>query len=209
MICNVKVIGICGRSGSGKGFVCRVFKSFGVPCIDTDLVYRELLSLEGSPCLREIVSEYGDIVLNSEKKLDRRALANIVFSDKSGNKLKRLNSITHKYILNETLSLIESFSREGFESVIIDAPVLFESRFNELCDLIFCVTAPTDILIDRICERDGRSKAEAVARLESQMDERALAQLSDEILVNDGCSDVSEQVSAIVKKYGLGGERYE
>lgn len=209
MIFGVKIIGVCGKSGSGKGYVCNTFIKYNVPCIDTDLVYRELLDIEGSPCLCQIVSEFGNCVLDHEGKLNRRSLANIVFSDKSGEKLSRLNEITHKYILGETLSKIEAYSKDGYGAVIIDAPVLFESRFNELCDLIFCIIAPYDILIERICERDKRSESEAKARLENQIDTEELIRLSNDTIVNDGTADVNEQVLSLVKKYGLGGMRYE
>ncbi len=206
---EIQIIGICGKSGSGKGYVCKVFERQGIPCVDTDLVYRELLDMEGSPCLSDIVSEYGNCVLECNGKLDRRALASIVFSDKSGQSLKKLNEITHKYILKETLSKIENYGKQGFKAIIIDAPVLFESRFNELCDLVFCVTAPMDVLVERICKRDNRSKSEAVARLENQMDETALVKLCNDIIVNDGTADVTKQVIALIKKYGLGGKVYE
>lgn len=209
MISNVKIIGICGKSGSGKGFVCSYFERHGIPCIDTDLVYRELLEMNGSPCLSELISEFGSFVLDSKGKLDRRALATIVFSDKSGQRLLKLNEITHKYILSETLSKIDAYSNEGYSTVIIDAPVLFESRFNELCDLVFCVTAPLDILVQRICERDNRTESEAKARLENQMDDEALKKLCDDVILNDGVSDINEQVLLLVEKYGLGGKRYE
>lgn len=209
MISGLKVIGVCGKSGSGKGYVCKVFEEYDIPCIDTDLVYRNILHTKGSKCLLEILSEYGDGVLDVDGRLDRRALANIVFSDKSGEKLSRLNVITHKYILEETLSKIDAYSKEGYGTVIIDAPVLFESRFNELCDLIFCVTAPYDILVERICERDKRSESEAKARLENQIESEELMRLSNDTIVNDGKIDVNEQVLSLIKKYGLGGKRYE
>ena len=209
MIGNVKIIGICGRSGSGKGYICKAFEEYGIPSVDTDAVYREILDRDGSSCLKEITSFFGDCVIDSAGKLDRRALAAIVFSDESGKSLEKLNSITHKYILEETNIRISDFENQGYRAVIIDAPVLFESKFNEFCDLIFAVSAPFEVSVERICLRDNRSRKEAVSRLESQLDEETLERLCDEIIINDGVSDVNMQVASITKKYGLGGTDHE
>ena len=198
---RIKVVGLCGRSGSGKGYVSSRFFECGIPSIDTDRVYRE--SVLSGPCLCEIVSEFGDSVLNEEGRLDRRSLAAIVFAPGCEEKLVRLNEITHKYILQETLKLIERYEAEGHRSVIIDAPVLFESGFDKICDLKVCVTAPREVSVMRICERDSRSREEAERRLDSQIDESELVLMCDEAIVNDGESDVCVRVRQIIDKYRL------
>ena len=78
----MKVIGLCGGSGSGKGKVCEIFSTLSVSSIDTDSVYHKLTSCESS-CLRELVDEFGNGILNAKGGLDRSVLREIVFSSEN------------------------------------------------------------------------------------------------------------------------------
>ena len=103
----MKVIGLCGGSGSGKGVVSSLFDRRGIPAIDTDTVYRELTSVD-SPCNRVLSNEFGKEIISTDGSLNRKKLRTIVFTgDDSKLHLKKLNEITHKYILDET-DLIDS-----------------------------------------------------------------------------------------------------
>lgn len=193
-----KVIGLCGRSGSGKGYICNIFASCGIPCVDTDKVYRHIVAQKDSECIRELVSQFGNEILTVEGTLNRKALAPLVFSDEK--KLARLNSITHKYILAETEKLIEELKNSGAKAVIIDAPVLFESGFNRLCDLCVCVTCGTAVSVKRITQRDGIDEQIAEKRLSSQLSEEELRALCDYEIVNDDVADPKAQVIDFVKR---------
>ena len=95
------VIGICGGSGSGKGAVCSIFLSLGMPSIDTDAVYHELTSWQ-SPCLKELMAEFGAQVGNGGR-LNRTLLRELVFTPPFvKEKQSRLNEITHKYVPDGT-----------------------------------------------------------------------------------------------------------
>ena len=201
---SIKVIGLCGRSGSGKGYVSERFLQLGIPSIDTDKVYRDILGRDGSECLSELKNEFGEGII-AGGKLDRRALANIVFAKGNENKLERLNSISHKHILKETLSMIEEYSKKGMGAVIVDAPVLFESGFDSICDITLCVTAPDSVCVERICKRDDRSEEEAKSRLASQKSVEELRSLCSFEIVNDGRCDIDSQISDFLNKYSLGG----
>lgn len=203
---SIKIIGLCGRSGSGKGYVCSLFAKHGIPSIDTDLVYREILSHRTGGCLAELSREFGDTVHTADGYLDRKELSRIVFSDKK--KLSRLNSITHKYILEETKKLIETARQEGKAAIIVDAPVLFESGFDKICDVTMCVTASDSISVERIIARDGISKEDAMMRLSHQMSVDELRKLCDAEIVNDGSRDVTAAVEALVKSI-IGGSYEE
>ena len=69
-------IGVCGSSGSGKGYICSMFQKFGAVHIDTDKVYSEI-AVPGSACLAEIKAFFGDEVLNSDNTLNREKLSKI------------------------------------------------------------------------------------------------------------------------------------
>ena len=100
------VIGLTGPSGSGKGWISNLLSRYGIPAIDTDAVYHDLL-IPPSPCLSELVENFGEGIIK-DGRLNRQALASIVFSDSA--KLKMLNEITHKYILKETDDMLQKYS---------------------------------------------------------------------------------------------------
>ena len=203
---KIKIAGLCGRSGSGKGYVCRIFEEMGIPSIDTDAVYRSLVTGGGSnpsPCLTAIAEAFGAGVLNAAGDLNRQALADFVFARGAGACLQRLNAITHKYIKEATQRQIVFLEKAGYRAVLIDAPVLFESGFDKLCDVIFYVCAPDTVLIQRICARDGITEEQARRRLDAQMSDAELALRCDGVIRNDGFSDVKVQVAKLTKQFSL------
>jgi len=205
MIINgLKIIGVCGRSGSGKGYVSRMFSLFGIPSIDTDAVYKDIISGGArTECVGELVSAFGSTIVDDEGNLLKRKLANIVFADGAAHKLRMLNQITHKYILAETLRILGEYKKMGKKTAIIDAPVLFESGFDYYCDIKLCVTAPEDILVERICRRDGIAEFEARMRLDKQMSVSRLRELCDAEILNDGKADVIAQIKDMIEKFEL------
>lgn len=185
----MKVIGLCGGSGSGKGAVCEFFREKGILCIDTDLVYRDLTSRPG-PLLQELKREFGKEIITDENTLNRKALAKIVFSSENSNeKLHRLNEIAHKYILDETRAMLRWQSADGAELSVVDAPVLFESGFDKECDIIISVIADKTTRISRIIARDGISAEQAEERISSQMCDDELVRRSNCVIHNNGSLD--------------------
>ena len=194
----MKVIGLCGGSGSGKGAVSGIFAEIGIPSIDTDAVYREM-TLSDSPCMRELRGEFGDEVVNSQGGLDRARLASIVFSDPS--RLKILNKIAHSFILDETRRRLAEYRDEGFPAAIVDAPVLFESGFDKECDEIICVLADRDVRITRIMSRDGIARDAAEKRIASQMPDETLISKCDHVIYNNSdIESLREQILSLKNK---------
>jgi len=183
------VIGLCGRSGAGKGLVSELFSELGIPSVDTDAIYREMTAPTKdfkslSPCMKELVSAFSEEILNGDLSLDRRCLAEMVFSESGGKKLALLNSITHKHILARTDEIVEKYGRQGVLAVVVDAPVLFESGYDKKCDLTVAVTAPDELLLERIVSRDGVTLEMARRRLASQKTNGELAALADTVIEN-------------------------
>ena len=201
---NIRIVGMCGRSGSGKGFVSRVFEKNGIPVIDTDAVYHTLvMSGTRTDCLDEIAAAFGEEVITGEGTLDRRALAEIVFAPGNEQRLQTLNAIAHKHILRRTEETISALAAEGAPSVIIDAPLLFESGFDRLCRVKLCVYAPRNVQLSRIRARDGITDAAARRRLRSQRKQPELRRLCDAAILNDGVADVEAQVQSIIQAFSL------
>ena len=158
-------VGITGSSGSGKGYVCEVFGDVGIPCLDTDKVCREVY-LKGHPCYDDLVSEFGEQILAPNGEIDRKALFEIAFPDEF--KYSRLNSIAFKHIFAETERWLNAREKEDHEIVAIDAPMLYESGFDRLCDRVVCVISDRTTQIKRIMFRDGISQYDAELRLNKQ-----------------------------------------
>ena len=168
-ISGAVLVGLCGRSGSGKGYVSELFSEIGIPSIDTDAVYREMTSASEvlSPCMEELAKRFGDRVVSEDGSLNRSVMRELVFSGDS-EALLDLNRITHRHILEKTMETAESLSNEGAEIILIDAPLLFESGFDSFCVCTVCVTAPEEKVIKRIMRRDGISEEDAKKRLRVQ-----------------------------------------
>ncbi len=184
----MKIIGLCGGSGSGKGAVSLAFVSYGIPVIDTDAVYHELVE-SPSECLSELVEAFGTEIVK-EGALDRKRLAGIVFADGADASLRqKLNSIAHKHVLRRTLELVEGYKESGCGAVVIDAPLLFESGFDKLCEFTVAIIAKTEIRIDRIMRRDSISREDAIRRISAQIPDSELVKRVDAVIENNGTID--------------------
>ena len=194
------VIGLCGGSGSGKGTVARLFEGYGVPSIDADAVYRDI-TVPGSELIKKLALTFGDSIIDKHGGLDRVALAKIVFDPTNKSELDKLNKITHEFVIRETVRRIDVLGSEGCEFVIFDAPLLFESGFNEKCALIISVLADKDIRIKRITARDGITPERAEARIASQLSNEYLIERSDFVIYNNGSEqELAAQVAPIANK---------
>ena len=193
----MKIVGLCGQSGSGKGLICSLFYELNIISIDTDKVYHDIISVD-SECTRELISAFGDSI-SLNHGINRKELAKIAFSSKEN--LEMLNSITHKHILNEVRSEIDHIRQENcFDGIIIDAPLLFESGFDKECDLTMAIIADTETKIARIMNRDGITRDRAISRLTSQISDAELTRRCDYVIENNSDIDaIRKQVSELKK----------
>lgn len=182
---DVVFVGLTGQSGAGKTTVGEYFADCNYGVINCDVVSRKVTS-DGSDCLDDLRLEFSNIILNEDGTLNRKTLANIVFSDNS--KLLRLNEIIFPYILDKIQSAAEALIKNGFKVIVLDAPTLFESGLDKTCDIIISVVCDQNVRLDRIILRDNISKNEASARMSSQLDEDYFKTQSDLLIDND--SDV-------------------
>lgn len=193
----MKLIGLTGRSGSGKGVVCRIFsETHDIPSIDCDKLSRSVCGV-GMPCTKELADFFGSEILDENGALRRRVLASIAFGDKK--KTERLNRITHKYILAACLEEIKRYEANGVRALILDAPTLFESGLHLRCDAIIAVLADDEICIDRIQKRDKISRAEAKKRLDSQPNAEFYLANCNYIVYNNISSPLTAQINEIVR----------
>lgn len=204
------LIGLCGRSGVGKGYVCALFAAHGIPSVDTDAVYRAMTAPAPvlSPCMKELAAEFGASVVLPDHSLDRAAMRRIVFAEDGTSARRRLNEITHAHILRETNRLAADYAAAGFPLVIIDAPLLFESGFDRMCRFRVCVTASAETSVARIMRRDAISREAAEARLAAQIPEEELVhrceyRIENEVNSNTLDTQVASVAASIRAKCGL------
>lgn len=202
----MKIIGLCGGSGAGKGYVCEKFKAYNFGVIDTDRVYHDLISHK-SDCYLDLVCEFGEDIAVAGR-IDRARLAQIVFADETGERLERLNEITHSHILGKVRELLVDFKKAGVPAVLVDAPLLFESGFNLECDAVIGVLADMKIRVKRITARDKISEGAAVKRIERQKSDGFITAHSDFIIVNNGDGgELEKSIAEIASKILENGEK--
>ncbi len=176
----MKVIGLCGQSGSGKSAFCEVLARRGISCIDCDEITHQVQE-KGTACFLELVEHFGGEILLPDGNLDRAAIASIVFSDEE--QLATLNEIMHKHIFHVLHGRLHELSAQGERFVVVEAPVLFESGLWQECDLIVALLSERNE--ERIIDRDHLSAKDARARLSAQMSEEELIERSDFVIRND------------------------
>jgi len=154
-------------------------------------------------CLKEIADCFGVQVINQDRSLNRKKLADIVFND--GIKLELLNSILYPYITSDILRLIRINSSEGKKLILLDAPTLFESRADDFCEIIISVIADENIRLNRIMNRDSLTEEQAMSRIYSQHSQKFFVDNSDFIIKNndDMCKldEIVKELSDKIKKY--------
>lgn len=194
------ILGLTGPSGAGKGLVAQHLRdAHGFAWIDTDAVYHDLTGAP-SACLDEIAEAFGKGVIK-EGKLDRKALAAIVFAPNAKDKLELLGSITHKHVLAAAAQSIDQARRSGAAGAIIDAPLLFESGADAMCTHTLAVLSNRQTRMTRIMARDGLTDGQAQARLDAQQPDAFYAERAHFTIYNNGTADVLyAQVNALAKE---------
>ncbi len=174
-------IGLTGSTGSGKGYVSDIFVRSEIPCLDTDAVCRDVYK-KGEACYDDLVAFFGDVILSDDGEIDRKKLFDTAFPDKD--KYEKLNSIAFFHIMKKTQKWLEEKEAEGEKIAVIDAPMLFESGFDKLCDKVISVTADRPTQIYRVMKRDGISEEVALSRLAKQKSNIYYESKSDYVLDN-------------------------
>ena len=187
-------IGLTGGIGSGKTIVAKIFETLGIPVYYADDAAKRLMNSDEA-LKKSIIENFGErAYINNE--LDRKFLANIVFNDQQ--KLSLLNSLTHPATIrdaNKWMILQKS------PYAIKEAALLFESGAAEDLDFIIGVSAPQQIRIKRVVERDKIPEAEVMKRISRQMDEEKKMQRCDFVIINNEEQLVLPQVMALHEKF--------
>ena len=182
-----RVIGLTGGIACGKSNISSALSSLGAKVIDADRISRALTA-PGGKALPGIREAFGDAFFDGDV-LDRKALGRLVFSDPEA--LERLNKLTHPLILAEIRQELADAEAAGEPVCVLDAPLLFETGLEALCDTVWCVWLPKNLQLKRLMERDGLSRKEAEKRVASQMPPREKKRRSDLVIDTRGTREES------------------
>lgn len=184
-------IGLTGNIGSGKTRVCKIFESLGVPIYYADLEARKILNKPSS--MKEIAKLFGQEVVLNTQEIDRKKLGAIVFNDPS--KLKKLNHLIHPILKEHFKEWCSAHFDQDY--IIQEAAILFENGFNHLMDATITISAPQEIRLQRVMERDGLTREEVMARMSQQWTDEEKEKAADFVIYNDGSQMVLPQVLKI------------
>ncbi|HEY8422939.1 MAG TPA: dephospho-CoA kinase [Thermoclostridium sp.] len=190
-------IGLTGVIGSGKSTVARILRKYGAEVIFADDIAKEITE-PGMPAYREIIEHFGDGIIGEDKRINRKKLAGIVFSNNA--ELQRLNEITHSTVAEVIIKLVDEYRNSGKKLVVVEAIVPIEHGFLDVVDTVWVVLASESARIDRIMERSGLTYEEAKKRIQSQMSDEMYISVADKIIYNDGSlKELEEKVWGLLK----------
>lgn len=193
----MKIIGITGNSGSGKSTISKLIsKNYEAKIIDADKIAKKITKNNGE-YLQAIRQAFGnDVIKNNE--LDRKKLADIVFLNRA--EKEKLDGLTFEYVVEEIKKELEANQNLDYQYIILDVPLLFESKLDKLCDYTIGVIAPKTEKIKRICKRDKLSKEKALQRLNSQPNDEFFTKNCDTVINNENKEETIKMVNEIMLK---------
>ena len=192
------IIGITGSSGAGKSTICEALKkNYKAKIINADKIAKKL-SKKGTSYIIDIIKKFGKDIVNEEGELKRKKLAEIIYSDPK--KREELNSCTFKYIKKEIEKEIKKINEDTI--AVIDAPLLFESELNKICDKVIGVISRKELQIERIVARDNIDYEQAEKRLAAQKTNEFYIKNCDDIIENNNnLVNIEKIIQDIMKKY--------
>ncbi len=195
------VIGLTGGIASGKSTVSNMLKEMNITVIDADVEAR-LAVEKGEPAYQRIVAEFGDDILLDTEEIDRVKLGSIIFHN--AEKRQLLNSIVHPEVRKRMNNQVEAARVRGEQVIVLDIPLLFESKLTHMVEKTILVYVDRDIQLKRLMERNDLSMEDAEARIKSQMPLSEKVALADAIIDNNGpIAESKKQVIEVLKSWGI------
>ncbi|KAE8284104.1 Dephospho-CoA kinase domain-containing protein [Larimichthys crocea] len=187
------LVGLTGGISSGKSTVSSMLRELGCPIIDADVVARKVVEPH-TPAYSRIVYHFGPEILLENGEIDRQKLGQLIFT--SEEKRKLLNSITHPEIHKAMLKEILFYFLRGYRYVVLDVPLLFETRrltqFLNHTVVVYCDPATQ---LSRLMQRDGLTQEQAEQRVAAQMPLNEKRGLANHVIENSGSrEDTHRQV---------------
>jgi dephospho-CoA kinase len=193
------LLGVTGGIASGKTTVARILEQLGARLIDFDVLSRWVVE-PGKPAWKDIVAYFGEQVLQQDKSLDRKKMAEIVFRDSE--KRKKLESFVHPRIYEEFIRLVKEYAAKDSNIIIqVVVPLLLEGNLQHLFHKILLVYTPEEMQVERVMKRDRISREMALNMLRSQFPIEEKRSYADFIVDNSGpLEETQRQVEEVWDK---------
>lgn len=193
-------VGITGGIGSGKSTVCKIFKLIGIPVFEADKVAKYLINSD-EKIRNELIQLFGNNIYDSNKKLNKKMLADLIFNDES--LLEKVNNLVHPAVRNE---FILWHQKQNSKYTVHEAAILFESGFYKMMDFTILVSAPEIPRIERVVKRDKIKPELVESRMSKQWNDEDKRKLASIELVNDNKHLLIPQILEIDKKLKTNGK---
>ncbi len=190
------LLGLTGGIGSGKSFVAGIFEHLDIPVYYSDVRAKELMI---NPEMKEqIIDLLGNDAYMPDGSLNRKYVAERIFSNHDLK--KSLEQIVHSAVRKDFDSWVEANAENPL--LVKESALLIESGTYRDMDYIAVVTAPEDVRIRRVVERDGLSEEEVKQRIRNQMSDEERIKFADFVLYNAGNKLILPQITEMFKKIG-------
>lgn len=190
------VVGVTGSLASGKSEAAKMLKRRGAKVFDADLAARQAIGI-GKPAYKAIVKIFGKQYLKKNGELNRKKLAERVFSDPGG--LKKLNILIHPGVIFECLKMIEVYKKKP-GILVLDVPLLFESKMECLADHTVVVVSDKKKILSR-AKKQGIPETLANKIVDKQWPLKKKVRLADFVVENNGTLEGFEKkILEVIKK---------
>jgi len=176
------VIGLTGGISSGKSTVSTFLSELGAVVLDADKIGHEALQ-PYTEAWQKVVDTFGDGILGDGNEVDRQKLGEIVFGDTEA--MAKLNQIMHPRMYRVAEERIKELKKQGSEVIVLEAPLLVEAGWLPLVDKVWVTVASEETVVNRLCQRNGFSKAQALTRIRSQLPAEEKKRYADVVLDTD------------------------
>ena len=195
------VIGLTGGIASGKSTVSTMFKEMNIPVVDADVEAR-LAVMKGEAAYFQIIDTFGKDILLEDGEIDRQELGSIIFHQEEKRKL--LNEIVHPEVRKRMMEQVEKAQQTGEEVIVLDIPLLFESKLTYMVEKTILVYVDYDIQLERLMKRNSLSIDDAKARIQSQMPLNEKMKLADAVINNNGSiEETKKQLINVLSQFGI------
>jgi len=183
------VIGITGGIGVGKTTVTNILSKMGVDVLLADNLAHEVYP-EGSDSWNQIVEYFGVGILDTDNQINRKKLANCVFTD--SNALKKLNDIVHPPLRNMINSILRDKAENQVQFVLLEAAILVFAGWQDIVDEIWLVQTPRELVKNRLSKIGKFNSKDLGNRLNAQMHYFDNKELADIIIDNSSTKEALE-----------------
>lgn len=185
-------VGITGGIGSGKSMVGKILESMGCPVFYSD-DQAKFISDTDSDIQRDLIQLFGSEVYH-ENGLNRPFLAEKIFGDESLR--QQVNQIIHPRVRQ---AFVEFCDNHNSAIVFNEAAILIETGAHKNFDAMVLVTAPEDVRIERVQQRDQADAASIKQRMKKQWTDDLKRPHADFEIINDGEKPLLKQVEELVE----------